>query len=289
MSSNGGKSCAKERIDPYLTREKDGQYFIDVPERSKILLESNSRKTAPMVTNWEKDMLNLERQADILNRLEQHWKEGHGQSGTRATHEFTIALTREAGAPGTSVARELGRRLGWPVYDHELLEMIAREMGLRTNLVESVDERRQSWLLESVQGLATAPSVSESSYVRHLVETVLSLGAHGRCVIVGRGAAHILPPQFTLRVRLVGPIDGRIQMAADRRQITEEAAARWVEATDRERERFVKDHFLKDPTDPRNYDVVLNVGLWSVTECADLILQGLKMLESHHAGSTTGG
>ena len=37
-----------------------------------------------------------------------------------------------------------GRRLQWPVYDHALLEQIAKDLGVRTNLVESVDERRKS-------------------------------------------------------------------------------------------------------------------------------------------------
>ncbi|MGE5388460.1 MAG: hypothetical protein ACM3NE_06195, partial [Hyphomicrobiales bacterium] len=32
---------------------------------------------------------------------------------------FTIALSREAGSGGTLVAREIGRRLNWPVYDRE--------------------------------------------------------------------------------------------------------------------------------------------------------------------------
>src|SRR5262245_20933833 len=108
---------------------------------------------------------------------------------------FTVALSREVGARGTTVARAVGTRHGWKVYDHELLERIARDMKARVELLEGVDERRVSWLRESLEALSTSPTVSEAGYVRHLVETVLSLGAQGRGVIVGRAAAHILPAE----------------------------------------------------------------------------------------------
>lgn len=129
----------------------------------------------------------------------------------RTSHAFTITLSREAGTQGTLVAKEVGRLLGWHVYDHELLEQIAQAMGLRTALLESVDKRQQSWLRESIEAslasLVTggvSPWASEAAYVHELIETVHALGVHGECVIVGRAAAFILPAATTLRVRLVG-------------------------------------------------------------------------------------
>ena len=115
------------------------------------------------------------------------YRESHQQvrrsSGVPA---LTIAISRQAGAGGTSVAAEVGARLGWPVYDRELVERIAREMHLRTKLLESVDERRTSWLVECAESFSQVPLVGESAYVRHLIQTILSLGSHGSCVIVGR-------------------------------------------------------------------------------------------------------
>ena len=56
-----------------------------------------------------------------------------------------------------------------------------------------------------------------------------------------------------------------------------------VETTDRERIAFIKDHFLKDPTDSRRYDLLLNTSRWSVMECADLILEAFGQLGSRGA------
>src|SRR5947209_3142493 len=59
---------------------------------------------------------------------------------------FSIALSREAGARVSLVADKLAERLGWPVYDQELVQRIAEDMGLRTSLLESLDEKRTNWV-----------------------------------------------------------------------------------------------------------------------------------------------
>jgi cytidylate kinase len=225
----------------------------------------------------------LERLTEALARAQQHWQERRKEAAggwiTETASALTIALSREAGAAGSLVAHELGARLGWPVYHHELLARIAQEMGLRVSLLESIDERRQSWLRESLEAFSSVPSVSESAYVRHLIETILSLGAHGECVIVGRGAAQILPAETTLRVRLVAPVEHRINVISHRFGASRAEAARQIETTDRERDRFIKAHFLKDPTDPRQYDLLLNSSRWTTGEAVDLIIESLRRLE----------
>src|SRR5262249_15936755 len=140
----------------------------------------------------------LEHLGTSIEQICRHWESRRRATaarkdiGPRTAHAFTIALSREAATLGTSVPHELRKRRGWHVYDHEILEGIADEMGIRRVLLESIDERQQSWLLESVEAFLAAPRkieseplVTESAYVRHLVEIVLALGIHGECVIVG--------------------------------------------------------------------------------------------------------
>jgi cytidylate kinase len=206
---------------------------------------------------------------------------------TRVSHAFSVAISREAGTMGSAVAVEVGKVLNWHVYDRELLEKIADEMGLRASLLESVDERQQNWFRESVQAqLASfmsggaAPWASESKFVHRLVETVLALGVHGECVIVGRGAAFILPAETTLRVSLVAPVRDRIAVLSRQMSISLREAARRVRTIDRERVDFVQDHFMKNPTDASNFDVVLNVSRLSVGECTKLIVESLRCLQA---------
>ncbi len=230
--------------------------------------------------------------SEVVDSAVRHWEARRQAAASQRTlphkpHALSIAIARETGTLGTLVADEVGKRLGWQVYDHELLERIAQEMGVRASLLESVDERQQGWLMESASaffsphfGGHASGAVSEAAYVRHLVETVLALGAHGECVIVGRGAAYILPSETTLRVRLVAPAKHRIATLRDRLNISATDAARRIRTTDRERCKFVKDHFFRDATDPRNYDLILNTSRWSIEAGAAVVIGALHELQA---------
>ncbi len=209
------------------------------------------------------------------------YRESHQQArGSSDAPSLTIAISRQVGAGGTAIATEVGTRLGWPVYDNELVQRIAQEMHLRTKLLESIDERHTNWLTECVESFAQVPLVSESAYVRHLIQTILSLGALGSCVIVGRGSAHILPPATTLRVRLVADREDRVTAFGREVHVSRDEANRRLNVIDRERDAFVKDHFHKDPHDPRHFDLVLNSSCFSYAQSADLIVEALRHLEA---------
>jgi cytidylate kinase len=235
------------------------------------------------------DRSSVGRLTEAMARAQREWRSRRLEVAEKsAGPALTIVLSREAGTPGTSVARAVGERLGWTVYDHELLERIAQELGVRTTLLESVDERRISWVQECMPAFAAVPSVSESTYVCHLIETVLSLGALGNCVLVGRGTPQMLPPETTLRVRLVAPRDVRVAAVAQRLGVTQSEAERHIETVDRERSQFVRYYFGRDPSDPRLYDVILNAARFPVSECAAVIVQALHGLQAPatHAPTT---
>src|SRR5881392_3313234 len=72
-------------------------------------------------------------------------------------HGPTIAISRQVGARGAAVAQALGARLGWRVYDHELLDRIAQEMNVEVAALKSLDEQGTNWLQDSLESLGGAP------------------------------------------------------------------------------------------------------------------------------------
>ncbi len=129
----------------------------------------------------------------------------------------------------------MGERLGWAVYDRELVELIAQDMKLQASCLEGVDEKKVGWLQEFMESFGSAPVVSDIAYRHCLVKTIASLVAHGDCVLVGRGIAHILPVETTLRVRLVAPVAWRMAAMGRKLGLSEEEAAVKVAAIDRQR------------------------------------------------------
>jgi cytidylate kinase len=215
-----------------------------------------------------------------LQLLSRHWRHSASQlaNAPRQADErrFTIAISREAGAPGREVGDQIGARLGWPVYDREVIDMISKESGLRRELLESVDEHDRGWLVDAIESLKRRDRVNSTEFVHHLVNVLTSLAAHGSCVIVGRGAAACLPRSSTLRVRIVADLGERVAHAAAEFGLTEDEAYDAVQRVDRERARFIANHFHRDIDDAHNFDLVMNASRLPPAACAELAVAALR-------------
>ena len=156
-------------------------------------------------------------------------------------------------------------------------------MQVRVSLLEGMDEKHVSWIQEMAEAFAGGPAINELNYVNHLVGTLLALGARGHCVLVGRGAVHGLPPARTLRVRLTALTDYRVSVISRERGLSREEAGRFIDKSDRARDRYLREYFLTDPHDPARYDLILNVAQLPIADCAELIVDALRRMEARNA------
>ena len=173
------------------------------------------------------------------------------------------------------MANLIGRKLGWQVFDRQIVDAIAQRTRMRQQLVENLDEKTRGGLEEFLRHVLTK-EIGSTDYLAHLRQVLLTLGQQGDVVIVGRGAEYILPGQFGLRVRLVAPIDIRTERIARGSGLAPEAAHPLVAKVDQERKDFAHDQFQKDLRDPLNYDLVVNTGALTVEETAEIVLAALK-------------
>jgi cytidylate kinase len=219
-----------------------------------------------------------------LQLLRRHWHQSPLQQHPRRepppSQRMVVAISREAGTPGKEIADAIGERLDWPVYDREILDMIARESGLRGDLLAAFDEHDAHWLVEALASFGQNPAVNSTKFVHHLVRVLGALAARGRCVIVGRGAVAFLPPETTLRVLLVADLDDRVRRFVRENQLTEKEARRAVQQIDQSRSQFVAAHFHRDVGDAHNFDVVLNASRLDIAACAVVAVEALQTLRS---------
>jgi cytidylate kinase len=213
-------------------------------------------------------------QANAYSQSHNH--EGRSPGVFAERDAVSVTISREAGIDAGAYAHAIGQLLGWPVWDHELLELIAQRLRSNVHDLESLDERHVSWIQESLEAFLSFHQVSQSCFVHQLRDVLEELMVQGRCIIVGRGAAHIHPSKQILKIRLVAPLEERVANFRQQTGITDvRHATREVEKIDRERVRFVSDHFHKDSADPAAYDIVLNTRHFSATDCARLVLDFL--------------
>ncbi|RMF79739.1 MAG: hypothetical protein D6744_08860, partial [Planctomycetota bacterium] len=57
-----------------------------------------------------------------------------------------VTISRMVGSGGTEIARRLGERLGWPVFDKDLLQKMAGDDRVRVRIYEAMDERDVGWI-----------------------------------------------------------------------------------------------------------------------------------------------
>src|SRR5579872_1331624 len=74
---------------------------------------------------------------------------------------MTIALSREAGARGGTIARRVGRKLGWQVYDQELLEFMAQEAVARQGMLEALPPPASDWVEARLEHLLREENLSQ--------------------------------------------------------------------------------------------------------------------------------
>src|SRR5262245_59326851 len=111
---------------------------------------------------------------------------------------LTLAISREAGARGGTIGRRVGRKLGWQVYDHELIEFLAHDSSAHHDRSASLTPEASHWVEEQHQRLLAARGIEPAPAVVNLIRLLLSLATQGNIVLIGRGPGFLLPRPSTL-------------------------------------------------------------------------------------------
>lgn len=221
-----------------------------------------------------------QRNADIARAVERqmrNWEiarsqhlEKHPPTGAPIVADF-VTVSRMVGSGGGSVARALGKRLGWPVFDRDVLQHMAGDEGWRKELYERLDERDVGWIEEILRWVLLGDRGSQG-YVRQLTETMLALARQGSAIFLGRGAEMILPPDAGLRVRIIAPPDQCIAHLAQRQGLSDADARAEFDRIQTQRDEYMRTYFQVKPGGAPQHDVVLSMRNFDVDAAVDVIL-----------------
>lgn len=192
----------------------------------------------------------------------------------RSKHRPTrfITISRETGAGGSLIGQCVGERLGWKVFDRNLLDCVAERFRLPRMMLDLVDETRSNWVYDVLGTWMDRKVVPHEKYVACLGRVMLAAAHAGHAVFVGRGAQFILPRKELLAVRLVASLKYRVQQIMERMALNESDAQRYVNELDQGRREFGERFFHHDITDPHLYDMVINVERCGVPKTVSDIL-----------------
>ena len=138
--------------------------------------------------------------------------------------KIIINIGRQFGGGGLAVASELGKRLGIPVYDKELILKAAQDSGFSAEVFKERDEKKRFFSLSAIfsNGYSeTENYMSDRGLFKMQSETIRSIAEQGSAVIVGRCSDYILRDmKGTLNVFLTSPIEVRAARLAERQGIS---------------------------------------------------------------------
>jgi len=187
-----------------------------------------------------------------------------------------VSVSREVGSGGNELAAILARRLGYSLYDREIVDYIAERANVRAAAVKSLGETWYNATHNWISGVIDRRFLGCDEYVRHLIEVVGAIASHGPAVFVGRGVAFILPSRRGLRVRVVAPFEQRVSYAVDRWNMSDSEARKLILTSDASQHGFIKAYYKADTCDPLIHDVTLNMDQVSLEVAADVCVAMLK-------------
>jgi cytidylate kinase len=188
-----------------------------------------------------------------------------------------LCISREAGAGGGALARLVGQRLGWKVYDEELVEAIAHRMQVPIDDVRALDELAPSVVQDWLLPLREEYYAPQEAYLDHLAKLIEAIGRAGESILVGRGAGFMLPRETTLTIRVIAPLRERSLRLAERMGVSVRTARRAARDLDRRRAQFDRTMHRANSNDPHNFDLVLDTHSFSLEIAAEVVVQTIEI------------
>jgi cytidylate kinase len=188
-----------------------------------------------------------------------------------------LTISRQVDSGGADVARRVGLRIGWAVFDKELVEDLARRLELSPQMLELLDETRTDWFTDTMLNLMNSRIVLQDSYVSMLGKVMYLAAYDGKVIIVGRGGHLLLPPETGLRVRVIAPRRTRLERFCEREQVEAEVAERRLDQLEASRNDYLRRHFRRDPDDATQFDLVLDSSVFGLDGCVELICRALEL------------
>ena len=209
--------------------------------------------------------------ADLLARQARRWQI-EGGAGMPQPRGPLVAFSRWAGAYGDEVAGRVAEWLDYGFFGPETIDRLAAEPALSAHLEANLDIAQRDAIDERVTAvLRKAPGAPPG-----LVRVVATLGERGMAVLLGRGAASILPSARALRVLIVAPEALRAERTAKAQGIPLAEAAACVASADGARRAALHDRFGIAAEDLTHYDQVLNTEALSIEAAAALVVDALR-------------
>jgi len=194
-----------------------------------------------------------------------------------------ITISRQYGAGGKTVGKQVADRLGYHIFDEEIMHEVARKANVSKQWVESIEKEAGGKLQRFLSGIVSRNLVEriladeggyidEEIYIDLLYKVIIRIADEGNAVIIGRGGQYILEDfEDTYHFLLIADKLDRVKFIEENYHLTSSQAVKVVTASEKKRANLFR-KFGKEGYDSHvHYNMVINTSLLPIAKAADLI------------------
>ena len=180
-----------------------------------------------------------------------------------------ITISRQLGSQGTTLGRQIAERLDYRLVHREIINQAAALAQSPDMALATIDE---------LGLLGIEPEETQQTAYLQAVETVVEkLANQDNIIIVGRAGQTILKDRTdTLHLRIISPLEIRIQRIVAVHKVPPQAARAQIEDSDRYRANYLRRFYNIDWNNPAHYHLVINTGKIDLDTAAAIICKAVQ-------------
>jgi hypothetical protein len=192
-----------------------------------------------------------------------------------------LTLSQRPCSGAEELAKALAERLGWELYDRQIVEALHEDDALGKSVLESLDQRLLGFREDWVYHLFVPGHTSSTAYLHRLTQLIFSIAMRGHNIFLGRGATFIVPAPWRLSVLLTRGLESRAELCSKESGIGHDAARHELARLDRVRAEFVSRGFHRVADDPASHDLCINLDAVGIESATEIVVGALAVQFPH--------
>ena len=199
-----------------------------------------------------------------------------------------LTISRHFGAGGRTLGEMVAKKLGYTLYDDELIQMVAQKAKVSVSWVENMEKEAGGVFSKFITNLIPRAFMDrllddnkgyldEEIYIDILTKLIQKIGDEDNAVIIGRGAQYILRDQpHAFHVLMVADLEDRVQFMEDHYDLSPKQALQIVNRQDKRRMNLYRKFGREDYDNPELYHLVLNMSKLKLEKALSVVLTLLE-------------
>ncbi|RKJ61876.1 cytidylate kinase-like family protein [Roseburia sp. 1XD42-69] len=189
-----------------------------------------------------------------------------------------ITIERSYGSGGNEIGKRLAEKLGYKLFDRNILIEAAQNLNTPPMYIENLEESSSGSLIFNLSKSYSKGNMDEKSLPlaeklfaeeKRIIEKAAD---EGGCVIVGRGAGYILKDrEDCLRVFVHAEREKRIHRAMEKEHMSQTEAENAMKKFDKRRKGFYNSVTKWEWGNPQYFELCLDSGKLGIDLCIKLL------------------